>query len=161
MAIEKAIRALALFSELDGNECRKLSGLCEVRNYAAGELVFDEGLIGHSLQIIRKGSVEISFMMRIPEKEAASSIATLYPGRFFGMFTFLDPNRHSATARALETTETISLSKEDFEKFCREDPYGGYLILHKLALSITNMLRLMDEKVADMFSYVWGDNATF
>ncbi|HEY7827844.1 MAG TPA: Crp/Fnr family transcriptional regulator, partial [Candidatus Limnocylindrales bacterium] len=57
-----------------------------------------------------------------PEGEDAAIIATLDRGDFFGELALLDGADHSATAVAVEATQTLVLRREPFERLVEDEP---------------------------------------
>ena len=74
-----------------------------VRRYRRGEVIFHQGDPGDALHVVTSGSVKI--VLPSPEGDEAI-IATVRPGDFFGELSLLDGAPRSATATAIEATET-------------------------------------------------------
>ena len=68
----------------------------------------------------KSGSVKI--VLPSPEGEEGAIIATLTRGEFFGELALLDGAPHSATAVALEPTQTLVMRREPFERLIDEEP---------------------------------------
>jgi CRP-like cAMP-binding protein len=74
-------------------------------------VIFHEGDPADALHVVASGSVKI--VLSSMEGEEAI-IATLHPGDFFGELSLLDGAPRSATAAAVEATETLSLPRDVF-----------------------------------------------
>lgn len=81
------------------------------RHFRRGEVIFHQGDPGDALHIVASGSVKIV----LPSAEGEEAIiATVHTGDFFGELALLDGAPRSATAAAVEVTETLSLPRETF-----------------------------------------------
>jgi CRP-like cAMP-binding protein len=81
------------------------------RRIRRGEVIFHEGDPADALHVVAAGSVKI--VLSSDEGDEAI-IATLHPGDFFGELSLLDGSPRSATATAVEATETVSLPRDTF-----------------------------------------------
>jgi CRP-like cAMP-binding protein len=81
------------------------------RRFRRGEVIFHEGDPADALHVVASGSVKI--VLSSDEGDEAI-IATLHPGDFFGELSLLDGSPRSATATAVEATETVSLPRDTF-----------------------------------------------
>ena len=75
-----------------------------------------------------------------------NNIALISRGDCFGEMSVLDGGFRSATAVALELTDTLTLSREDFLEFLSQHTQVAIQIISLL----TRRLRAMDEMVGDM-----------
>ncbi len=96
---------------------RTLAGRLRLRRFRRNEVIFHQGDAGDSLHIIASGSVKIV----LPSTEGDEAIiATLRPPDFFGELALLDNQPRSATATAVEPTETLALSRSVFLELVNE-----------------------------------------
>ena len=108
-----ALRRCALFARVDDDSLAICAATLRVRRFRRNETIFHQGDPGNSLFIVESGAVKI--VLPSPEGEDAAIIATLGRGDFFGELALLDGAPHSATAVAVETTETLVMQREAFE----------------------------------------------
>ncbi len=100
-----------LFTGCQVDVLRALAGRLRLRRFRRNEVIFHQGDAGDSLHIIASGSVKIV----LPSAEGDEAIiATLRPPDFFGELALLDGQPRSATAAAVEPTETLALSRPVF-----------------------------------------------
>ncbi len=118
-AIE-ALRRCALFAKVDDETLELCASSLRVRRYRKNETIFHQGDPGDSLYIIESGSVKI--VLPSPEGEEGAIIATLMRGDFFGELALLDGAPHSATAVAIESTESLVLRRDRFEDLVETQP---------------------------------------
>jgi CRP-like cAMP-binding protein len=81
------------------------------RRFKRGEVIFHEGDPGDALHVVAVGSVKI--VLSSEEGEEAI-LASLHPGEFFGELSLLDGSPRSASAVAIEASETLSLPRDAF-----------------------------------------------
>ena len=94
-----------LFDNLLTTELTMLADLFVAKDYEAGELVFDEGVVGDSMYVIESGSVEV--LRKNPQGEY-QQIAVLGDKKFFGEMSLIDKEYRSATVRAKESARCCS-----------------------------------------------------
>jgi CRP-like cAMP-binding protein len=81
------------------------------RRFRRGEVIMHQGDPGDSLHIVAAGAVKIL----LPSAEGEEAIiATLRPGDYFGELALLDGAPRSATAAALEASDTLVLPRSVF-----------------------------------------------
>jgi CRP/FNR family transcriptional regulator, cyclic AMP receptor protein len=106
-----SLRRCQLFSGCDAAVLQAIAGRLRVRRFRRNEVIFHQGDAGDALHTIVSGSVKIV----LPSAEGDEAIiATLHAGDFFGELALLDGQPRSATATAIEPTETLSLSRSVF-----------------------------------------------
>jgi CRP-like cAMP-binding protein len=109
-AIE-GLRGCPLFRQCDDDSLRAVVGSMRQRHFRRNEVIFHQGDPGDSLHVISSGSIKI--VLPSPDGEEAI-IATLREGDFFGELALLDGEPRSATATAVEASETWLLPRESF-----------------------------------------------
>jgi CRP/FNR family transcriptional regulator, cyclic AMP receptor protein len=108
-----ALASVPLFSGLDADGLESLRREMRVRRFRRGEVIFHQGDPGDALFIVQTGLVKIS----LPGETGDEAIlATLRPGDFFGELALLDGAPRSASAAALEPTETMVLPRDRFRE---------------------------------------------
>jgi CRP-like cAMP-binding protein len=106
-----SLRHCPLFAACDSAVLRAVGSRLRDRHFRRNEVIFHQGDAGDSLHIIASGSVKIV----LPSAEGDEAIiATLRPPDFFGELALLDGQPRSATATAIEATETLALSRPVF-----------------------------------------------
>ena len=141
MAID-ALRRCTLFAHVGDDGLRVLAGQMRQRRFRRGEVIFHQGDIGDSLQVVTAGSVKI--FLSSPEGEEAI-IATLRPGEFFGELALLDGAPRSTTATAIEPSETLALPRERFLELLPEDPRIVQALLQALAGELRRLTGHVEE----------------
>lgn len=125
-----ALRRCVLFAHVDDERLRAITAQMRPRRFRRGEVIFHQGDLGDSLQVVVSGSVKIL----LPSEEGDEAIiTTLQPGDFFGELALLDGVPRSTSAQAIEPTETMSLSRDQFLRLLAEDPHINHALLGALA----------------------------
>src|SRR5690606_657864 len=102
-----------LFRHLTYQELVRVMNIVDVRSFAAGACVLDEGDEGDEMFIVLIGKV------RVHSGEA--TIATLEPGQHFGEMALIDKVPRSATVTAEEASKLMVLRRRDFFDIVRKD----------------------------------------
>ena len=114
MADDPGLTLLArcpLFAGILPDDLQEVARHLRRRRFRRGEVIFHQGDPGDALHIVASGSVKIV----LPSAEGEEAIiATVHTGDFFGELALLDGAPRSATAAAVEVTETLSLPRETF-----------------------------------------------
>jgi len=140
MANEETLAKVDLFSQLSRKDLARLGRAAVVRNYKKGETIVKEGEQAVAFFIIASGRVEV--VQSTGSK--TQRLAELRPGDCFGEMALLDGGPRSATARALEDTQCLVLSRWDFVAELRTSPHIAVAMLP----IISKRLREVDAKLA-------------
>ena len=117
LAVE-SLKRCPLFAHVETPALREVARGLRRRRFRRNEVIFHQGDPGDSLHIVASGAVKIV----LPSTEGEEAIiATLRPGDFFGELALLDGAPHSATATALEITETLVLPRAAFRELLDRD----------------------------------------
>jgi len=85
-------------------------------HYEAGEAIVTQGEIGDRFYVVKKGRVEV---VREGRDGVSTVLASLGPGEYFGEVALLRDLQRTASVRAVEPTDVISLGRGDFAAFAR------------------------------------------
>ncbi len=137
-----ALAAVPLFAGLDADGLEGLVKGMRVRRFRRGETVFHLGDPGEALFIVMAGSIKIT----LPADTGDEAIlATLRPGDFFGELALLDGAPRSATAVAIEPTETYILARERFRELIATEPVMREALLATLAAEVRRLTHHVEE----------------
>ena len=140
-----ALRRCRLFARVDDESLALCAAGLRVRRYRKNETIFHEGDPGDSLYIVESGSVKI--VLAPPDGEDVAIIATLGRAEFFGELALLDGAPHSATAIAIEPTQTLVLRRETFDDLIETQP----ALRRALFAALAAELRRLTDHVEDLF----------
>jgi CRP-like cAMP-binding protein len=125
-----ALARCPLFAGLDEGGLASLAAEMRSRRFRRGEVLFHQGDPGDALFVVTAGAVKIS----LPSEEGDEAIiATVHEGEFFGELALLDGAPRSATATALEPTETLVLPRPRFRDLIASEPAIRDTLLAALA----------------------------
>lgn len=145
----------SLFDHLDENEEKLIMERFHRENISSGEYVFQENDSGNTLYIVEKGTISLKKFI-VNDYEKTLFVAT--EGLVFGEFSFIDKIERSASALAENDAVLLSLNRDDFDAFIKENPTAGTKIYNNLLLTIVTRLRQTNEAYRD--AILWGIEAT-
>ncbi|MFN2141844.1 MAG: Crp/Fnr family transcriptional regulator [Candidatus Promineifilaceae bacterium] len=140
----EALQKVPFFTDLPKEEITELSNLLVIRRFSSNQVIFHHGDPGGLLYIISKGKVKISYSTQDGQE---ALLAILGAGDFFGELALLDDSPRSATAESIETTETMTLHREDFRHYLSSNPDFALHVLQTLARHI----RRLNSQLSDIF----------
>ena len=162
------LHSVALFSHLSPSQLEPVAEKLRRRTFQKGKVIFHQDDPGDRLHFLEEGMVKISLVSRDGRE---NDIVLLTPGDCFGEMSVLDGGTRSATAVAMEPTETLTLSREEFLEFLNSNSVVAIQIIRLLV----KRLRAMDEMIGDVvfldvptrvakklleLSHTYGDNRT-
>jgi HD-GYP domain-containing protein (c-di-GMP phosphodiesterase class II) len=100
------------------------------KHYRKGEIIIQELTEAERFFIIYQGKIEIT--KRFDSNEE-SVLAVQSDGDFFGEMALLDERPRSATARALEPTTVLEITRSDFDTLLYKAPALAFRILKELS----------------------------
>lgn len=130
------LATVPLFHGLPPAVIEELATRVRRRRFSAGEVIYHEGDPGRSLCIIDSGRVKIT---STSEQGQEALLAVLGPGEFHGELALFDDSPRSADAVALEPTQMINLTREDFLKVLDHYPAVARHLLAVLAQHIRRL----------------------
>lgn len=141
-SMSAALAAVPLFAGLDDDGLVGLVQGMRIRRFRRGETVFHLGDPGDALFIVMSGSIKIT----LPADTGDEAIlATLRPGDFFGELALLDGAPRSATAVAIEATETYILPRDRFRELIATEPIMREALLATLAAEVRRLTHHVEE----------------
>jgi CRP-like cAMP-binding protein len=118
-AMRAALESVPLFRGLSDEDLGLLAASLRTRRYRRGEVIFHRGDPGDALHVILTGRVKVSS----PSETGIEAIlTTLRPGEFFGSLALLDGAPRSASATAVEASETVILPRDHFRALLNDRP---------------------------------------
>jgi CRP/FNR family transcriptional regulator, cyclic AMP receptor protein len=132
-----------LFQGIQPDELTRIAETMARRRYRRNEVIFHEGDPGDSLHVVVAGRVKIT-RESVDGEEAI--IVTLGPGETFGELALLDGAARSATASAMEATETVVLLRPNFERLVD----GGGPFRWSLLGGVAHRIRRITDQLAEV-----------
>jgi CRP-like cAMP-binding protein len=137
------LKTVPFFDRLSKRQLKSVADIMFERTYDADESIFEEGQPGAALFLILDGKVAIE----ICRETTTTRLAVLEKGAFFGEMALLDDTARSATARALERTQTLALYRNDLTGLRHRHARTACQIYRSLAAMIADRLRSTNELV--------------
>src|SRR5436190_21862969 len=141
-SMSEALAGVPLFGGLDEEGLASSVRGMRFRRFRRGETVFHLGDPGDALFIVMGGSIKIT----LPADSGDEAIlATLRAGDFFGELALLDGAPRSATAVAIEPTETYILARDRFRELIATEPVMREALLATLAAEVRRLTHHVEE----------------
>jgi CRP/FNR family cyclic AMP-dependent transcriptional regulator len=151
------LRGVPIFQGLDDSQIGKIMSMAKRVELAQGAVLMEEGEEGDTLYIIREGEVEVSKALTLPlgggktsPTEKALRRCGAQDRAIFGELSLFDQPARSATVRCLTNCSFYALGREEFLKFCDENPHIGYVVFKNLARMVCDRLRKTSEDVVKL-----------
>ena len=138
----ETLAGVPFFSGLDAASLERVGAGMRTRRFRRGEVIFHLGDPGDALFIVMSGAVKIM----LPSDTGDEAIlATLRAGDVFGELALLDGAPRSATATALEPTETLVLPRDQFRELLATEPAIRDALLASLAGELRRLTTHVEE----------------
>ncbi len=140
--LSAALGEVPLFRLLPDDDLETLASACRIRRFRRGEVIFHQGDPGDALHVMLAGRVKISS----PSDSGVEAIlTTLRPGEFFGALALIDGEPRSATATAVEPSETMVLPRERFRQLVNERVEVRDIVFAELARELRRLTNHVEE----------------
>jgi CRP/FNR family transcriptional regulator, cyclic AMP receptor protein len=131
------LRRLDVFSDLSFKEALELDDLLHERVYEKGEIVFEEGDMGHGIFVVVSGRVRVD-----PSHELLKdSVLEFGPGEMLGELTLFEEAPRFATVVATERTVMVALFRSEFSSLLTRNTKIGVKVLVKLSTTMCRRFR--------------------
>jgi CRP/FNR family transcriptional regulator len=136
------LQAAQLFSALSEAELAALAKRTVVRHFAAGELLFNEGDPCAGLYVVAAGRVRI-FKTSAAGREQVLAIDG--PGSSVAELPVFDGGPYPASVAAIEESQILFLSRNDFRACCLEHPEVGLKVLQVVGARLRRLVGIIEE----------------
>lgn len=140
--LAETLAGIPFFSGLDAASLESVGRGMRARRFRRGEVIFHQGDPGDALFIVMGGAIKI---MLPSETGDEAILATLRPGDVFGELALLDGAPRSATAVALEATETLILPRDQFRELLATEPAIRDALLASIAAELRRLTNHVEE----------------
>lgn len=139
----RELQQIPLFAELTEDEIYEVLKLAFIKKYQADATLFLEGTKGELLYVVKKGKVGI--FKKTDNGEVL--LAELGAGECLGELSLIDDEKRSASARVLEDSELVVVTRKCFNYLLNADPkITSKLLLYFLKIT-ARRLRQTDKKL--------------
>jgi HD-GYP domain-containing protein (c-di-GMP phosphodiesterase class II) len=139
-----ALRKLDFFAGMPDDYLALVYRVARRRSFRPGQIVIEEKSAEDTFFIIRSGRVRITKRMETGEEIMLGEEGA---GGFFGEMAVLDEGARSATARALEPTRLLEISRDDFKALLDQAPLLAYPMMRVLSSRLRDTGALMVAKL--------------
>jgi CRP-like cAMP-binding protein len=121
-----------------------LLGALEIQEMIAGEVLIAEGTQDGNLFIVWSGQLDAS--METPSGPAP--LGQIGPGAYLGELSLLDPGPATATVTAEQGCTALRLTRDNFDRLCKEHPDVAGALIDELLRSVAERLRVATSRFA-------------
>src|SRR6266853_3979496 len=133
----ETLRNLDVFSDLTFSETLEVDELLHERTYEKGEVIFEEGDIGHGIFIVVSGKVRVD-----PSRELLKdAVLEFGPGDMLGELTLFEEAPRFASAVAMERTVVVALFRAEFSSLLTRNTRIGVKVLVRLSTTLCRRVR--------------------
>lgn len=143
MGIVDQIAAIPLFEGLPADQLKALAGICLLRTYRKGQMVFAEGDEGAGFYIVQSGRVRIFKLS--PESGKEQILHIVGPGESFGEVAVFTGMGFPAFAEAQASSVLIFFPRVAFVALIRRDPSLALSMLAVLSRRLQKFARLIED----------------
>ena len=137
------LQSVPIFSDLSPSDLNKIAERMIQRTYVKGQMILLEDDLGQTFFVIAGGSVKIT---RLSDDGREVILAMLGESDFFGEMSLLDGAGRSANVVALEPSEVLTLSRNNFLEILQAYPKISISLLDEL----TQRIRKSDQQIESL-----------
>jgi CRP/FNR family transcriptional regulator len=141
-SIADVLKGTALFSALSDAELESLATRTLIRSYVSGELIFSEGEPCAGLYIVSRGRVRI---FKISPSGREQVLALEGPRSSVAELPVFDGGPYPASGTAVEPSELLFISRQDFRALCLEYPEISLKILQVAGARLRRLVGIIEE----------------
>jgi len=141
-SITDILKGTALFSALSDAELASLATRTLIRSYASSELIFSEGEASTEKFIVATGRVRI---FKISPGGREQVLALEGPRSSVAELPVFDGGPYPASGAAVEPSELLFISRQDFHALCVEYPQISLKILQVVGARLRRLVGIIEE----------------
>ncbi len=153
MHADYPLQSCPLFGGVSDQQLPVIRRLLQPQSYEPGSYLFNQGDKGDRLFLITQGRVEV--LEQYPDHPPVK-LAIRQAGDSIGEMCLIDIQNRSASVKALDTVEVLTLSHADIHQLYQQDTQLYVLIIMNIAREISRRLRAMDTLLG---STLYGKNS--
>jgi CRP/FNR family transcriptional regulator, cyclic AMP receptor protein len=148
-----ALKRVPMFAGLAPNELDFIAERSLLKQYAAGETVFNEGDPCSGLYVVEQGTIKI-FKTSPNGREQVLSIDG--PGSSVAELPVFDGGAYPASAAAMSDTRLVFVSRQDFRSLCLEYPEVALKVLRVVGGRLRRLVGIIEELSFSTVSHRMG-----
>jgi uncharacterized membrane protein len=126
----EVLKNIPFFALLDDEETAVLAAQVELKKFGARERIYKIGDPSGPAYVLLAGKVQVSIVDQDQQDVLIDEPAS---GEFFGFASMLEHTPHHTTARAMEETTCLEISREDITILLQRKPLAGLDLLTSVA----------------------------
>lgn len=134
----RELRHVSIFEDLTVEEIRLVTPLCSTARYAKGTTLFEEDRPATDLFVLQTGRIVI---MMSGAQGHQTLVYSVEPGQAFSWSALVPPRKYTASAVAVESSETIVINGRKLAHLLKKNPALGYKVMCRIAQLISKRLR--------------------
>ncbi len=144
--IDKFLQEIELFRDLNSQERLLIIDNLKLMNYCSNEFVFEQNTERKHLFLIYSGRVKLFIQTPFGEEKELTFFSKY---DFLGEGALMDSYPHSTSAKAVEDTIVLKLSRQDINVLLEKHPQTVIKILSRVARVISRRMRQATNQVVD------------
>ncbi|MCQ2539934.1 MAG: cyclic nucleotide-binding domain-containing protein [Acetatifactor sp.] len=145
-SVLRNLKAFSIFRNLSEEDLLELSKRMHEEHFGAGKYIIKEGTEGNTMYLLVNGVVDIMKTTVYGDQYVTASVSAKDEG-VFGEMALIDQGRRSASVLTKTDCDTLWISKEDFQSFCRLYPTAGCELLFITSSNLVRKLRKENENL--------------
>ena len=139
----ETLNNLPLFSELTGQQSKRIISISKIINYKKNEVIFMEGDSYKGFYILLNGSVKI-YKISFEGKE--SILHLIKPSESFGDVPLFEGGNYPVNAQVMTDSVLIFIPHKEFTQFIRKNP----TICFNMLVGFSKKMRRLTQKVEEL-----------
>ncbi|HTX71685.1 MAG TPA: cyclic nucleotide-binding domain-containing protein [Rectinemataceae bacterium] len=139
------LRSSIILQNLSRRELRRFAAICELRDYAAGELLVQQDSIGSDLHLLLEGTVDITVHGK--EHEAVH-VSEVRKGDVLGEASIFSDLPRTASAVARVACLVAAVPRERLFAYCNRNPRAGLKLFAFVIFSLLKRLQTTSRELA-------------
>jgi len=139
---EAILRKTPLFANLTETEMHALAARTARKRFMKDEQLFAEGDPCTGLYLVAAGKIRI---FKLSPSGREQILAVEGPGSSFAELPVFDGGNYPAAASAVEDTEVLFISRNDFQNFCREHPDVALKVIAVVGSRLRRLVGIIEE----------------
>jgi hypothetical protein len=139
----EVLKQLPIFEDLTLEEMKILFSISEPAEYAANQIIIEQGHAGEGLVIVRQGSIRVS---KVEGGGKETVLATLPAGKYVGEMSLIDDAPTSARVVAAEPVKALKIRKDRLEQLMFEHDQIALRIYRTFVRTLSDRLRELNAR---------------
>lgn len=144
--LKATLPSMPFFGGLDDRALASVINMLRERVFKAGDVVFREGELGHSMYIIHSGTVIAS---RAGDSGHHVRLVRFGPGDFFGDMELIEVQPRSMTLTAETALQLFELTSMNLLRLYESDIHAYVMVVQNIAREMCRRLRRADRCIVE------------